>query len=216
MSSFPRLLFVHIMKTAGSYVNRYLSDEVLRPTGYEIFVSHSGSDWTPEQLLAIKDTEPSLAYVHNHVGNWPEEVVAAYRNAGWWTFSFIREPADQWCSFYFWARSKPGNFTLRLTLDEFLRRVATDRLGRSLYMNMEPPSYWRNLDYIGEFTPSRFAAFLEPFGHQYQPAERVNASGNEGYQHYRQQGEVSDEVHELLQASRHYEVFREIAASVRS
>ena len=217
MTSAPqRLLFVHVMKTAGSYVNRYLVEEVLRPLGYQIHVSSSGVDWTPEQLMAIHDEQPTLAYVHNHVGNWPAEVFQAYRQSGWYTFSFVRNPADQWCSFYFWAREKPGNFAKRLSLDDFLARVATDRLGRSLYPNMEPPTYWRDLDLVAEFSADRFAAFLRPFDHEYEPTKRVNVSANRGYSHYRLTGEVSDEVHQLLLASRHYRVFREVTGVVES
>lgn len=210
-----RLAFVHIMKTAGSFVNMYLVRKVLQDRGITEYNSGAepgrvDQDWSPEELEKWRLSAAPKAFVHNHVGNWPEDVVRRYMADGWFTFSFARNPGDQWCSFYFWARKKPGNFTQHLELDPFLRNAFSNKY-ETLQPNMRLPAYWRDLDYISVYSEEGFGAFLRKyFDHEFEPMDRQNASGNRGWDHYRQEGLISDDTADLYLNSPHYAEYVEL------
>jgi hypothetical protein len=201
-----RLLFVHVMKTAGSFVNGYLVTRVLRPriTGWEVFnAGRTGQlDFDEEHLEWIRTSAGLHAYVHNHSYAWPDDVLRRFLDDGWFSFCFVRHPGDQRCSYYAWLTEREG-VPDGLSLDEFVRGSLTpgpmaDRVSRLL----DPPRSWPDLDYVAPFTEERFAAFLhDTFGHRYLGYEPQNSSGNAGYDAYRATREISDETHDALLAS---------------
>lgn len=86
--SIPRhVAFVHVMKTAGTFVDTYLRSRVLARRGYHIDNSwpHGRqSDWTAEELEGFRAVDAGTAlYVHNNVGNWPDDIVRRYLDDGW-------------------------------------------------------------------------------------------------------------------------------------
>ena len=64
----------------------------------------------------------------------------------------------------------------------------------------EAPDYINELDYVAEFNDKNFGEFLlEHFGEIYQPKSPTNISKNKGFIHYREAGEISDQVtHKLF------------------
>ena len=202
-----RLAFVHIGKTAGSTVNGYLVQRVFRGHGYKIYNAgrfKTRGDWGRDELLELLERNDPRAYVHNHAANWPEDIVRTYRQAGYFVFSWVRHPGDQLCSFYHWSQERDPAFTAGLDLNGFVAKVAGDPTHmRWRLANLMPPSYWRDLDFIAEYSDSRFATFLQTtFGHDYAPTPRRNVSANRGYQVYRAEEAITDRTHEMLVESR--------------
>ena len=200
------------MKTAGSYVDRYLCGEVLRRHTLRRWRNHViknswrdglDRDWTEDELRGFLDLADRRIYVHNHSGGWTEDLVRSYRDSGYYTFSWVRDPGDTLCSFYHWRIEQDG--PPAESLDAFVREQVD--AGRP----WEVPSWWEHLDFIAPFSQAAFETFLaSAFGVRARAVERVNKSTNKGYDHYRETGEVSDEAHGLLEASEQMRVFREI------
>lgn len=213
---YPRkLAFVHLPRTAGTFVNAYLAD-VLVGRGYEwhnSWVPGTNRDYTPDELLTLLDQSHSHAFVHNHVGNWPRHVFDAYRAKGWFFFAFVRDPADQICSLYYYLRQRQPAVVAAVSLDEFFRATISEQLYGQHYF---APDYWPELDCIEEYGDEYFARFLARFlGHSFQPRPRVNVSNNSGYQKLLADGELSAETHAAYLASqprhRYQSILRGIA-----
>lgn len=227
-----RVAFVHVMKTAGSFVESYLAYQVLAKRGYRIHNSYAmgrHTDWTPEELEHFRTTDAGIAtYVHNHVSNWPADVLQSYRQDGWFVFSFIRHPGDQWCSCYYWGKKQPHGFWSAdmhralnaCSLDEFLHLgFGADDSLKWFRRGLDPPSSWRSLDYIDEYSDDSFAWMLDRhFGHRFAPRSmaRVNASDNPGYAECLAEGLVSESTDRLIRASEQFATYEEIVALARA
>ncbi|MCM2255955.1 MAG: hypothetical protein NDJ94_09825 [Vicinamibacteria bacterium] len=209
-----RLVFVHLMKSAGSYVERYLHDHVLRLRGYEFHNSWTrlGRDYTPDELDDIRRGAGRRAYVHNHVGNWPAAVLARFVEDGWTTFTFARHPGDQWCSHYHYARKRGWLAALSSSLDQHLARAFDDRLPFPPRRNVDLPDYWESIHHVAVFTDASFARFLGRLDHAYSPEARVNVGQNLGYEHYLRTGEIRPATHELLLASTRWTRYQRLLA----
>ncbi len=209
-----RLLFVHVMKTAGSYVERYLRQHLLGPRGYETYNSWSrlGRDWNEDELEEIRLGAGPRAYVHNHVGNWSPETVARFAADGWTTFAFARHPGDQWCSQWHYARKRGWPSALNTPLDAYLARAFADEWPFRPRRHVDLPDWWQTLDYVAVFSDAAFARFLRGIGLGYSPGARVNVGANPGYDHYRRTGEVSDATHERLLASARWARYQQLLA----
>ena len=209
-----KLAFVHIMKTAGSYVDRYLRERVLRRhrlrpwRNYAIANSWDAGldrDWSDPELRGFLTSRQRRLYVHNHVNNWSRELIADYRRAGFFTFAWVRHPGDAMCSFYRWRIKMDGEPAE--SLDQFIGHHID--VGRP----WEIPERWEDLDFVAPFSTEAFRDFLRRrFAVDLQDTEPSNASGNRGYDHYRDVGEISEEVHGRLQGSRQMAWFEQIAA----
>ena len=234
MASAPlRVAFIHVMKTAGTFVNAYLGQRVLAPRGYRIensWATGRQADWTPKELSGFRAADPGTAlYVHNHVGDWPADVVRAYLDDGWFVFSFVRHPGDQWCSFYHWRKATPWTssqterarvFNQIGSLDEFLRLgFGSDNALAWCRRSLDAPSYWRSLGFIDEYSDESFAWMLERhFGHQFVAPllPRSNASENPGYARCLAEGLVSESTDRLVRESRQFAAYEEIVAAARA
>jgi hypothetical protein len=210
----PRVAFVHVMKTAGSFVNGYLCQRVLRRRGYRLFNSWESlrRDWTPEELDRIRREQPKRAYVHNHAGGWDEDSVRRFQEAGWFAFSFVRHPGDRWCSFYHWAANR--KVTQGQALDAFLRRAISGGFPR-VSRDVDVPAFWQVLDFVEEFSPTSFARLLgDHFAHAFDPSAMppVNVSGNPGYHRCLEQGLISEATDRMVRASAQFEVYEAIRA----
>lgn len=216
-ASVDKLAFVHIMKTAGSYVDRCLREQVLQRHKVRRWRNHVirnswqqglGRDWTDDELRAFLALPHRRVYVHNHSVNWSEDLVRAYADAGYSTFSWVRHPGDALCSFYHWRMRKGP--PLEWSLDALLRQ--TIDAGRP----WEIPEWWERLDFVAPFSQEAFERFVQAgFGVAVGGLERTNASDNRGYEHYRTTGEISEEAHLALEASRQMRMFREISERSR-
>jgi hypothetical protein len=172
-----KIAFIHIHKTAGSYIVVEMA-KILKLKEYEIKHSwyHMRRDWTKEELISFAHTNESQ-FVHNHIDNWDEEIIDLYKKNGWFIFTFIREPGDQLCSqyFYFEIQKRTNN-----TLDSYLKkRIKIENKGSEI------PTYWKKLDYISVFTEKKFTSFLKYyFGSKHKTGEVILKSENKGYKYY--------------------------------
>ncbi len=193
-----------------------------------------GRDWTESELLQLANNRFSMQqptpeqvkdhhqhwthnyldkqYVHEHDYSWTEKSIRQFRSNGWFTFMFIREPAEKLCSYWTWAREmvadgsdpekiiRPARL-VDLSLDAFFRETLGTPGFPSLYAL---PDYTDDIEYVAEFTKENFSRFLrDQFNHDYRPElvpqQKRFASSNPGYAVYRNQGLISDTTHDLLQ-----------------
>jgi hypothetical protein len=230
-----RVAFVHFGKCGGVYINRYLISQVFLPKEYILNNSwwkHNqsgeplGRDWSEEELLKLKNHKPfKRSYVHNHHNNWSKKVVSAYGNAGWFTFSFIREPKDLICSLYFFAKDmleNSGNTPIgpngilagcqhyekfkaldpgEMTLDEFMIEMLSEE--QQIFWKL--PDYIELITYVRQLNHENFGDFLSKyFHHEYIPKERVNKSSNKGYKFYKENGLISQETEKKFNSHPEY------------
>ena len=170
--------FIHIPKTAGIYVHTCLS-QLLAGDGYKVhrvfavpedprFADvHKGFWWTEEELLRIaKDPQPRQL-LRNHSPGWSEASFRAFKENGWFTFAFTRHPGDLLCSLYFFSRERYGLYEHQ-ALDEFVMQRLN---GKDKCWHLPP--FWREMDYVQEFTEKAFADFMKKyFGHDHAPSAR--------------------------------------------
>jgi len=151
-------------------------------------------------------------YVHNHHYSWSRASVCEFRRNGWFTFMFIREPADLLCSLWTWSRKmvaagvnpdrvlQPTRL-IGMPLDGFLQEV----IGNADYNRFYAlPDYVEEIDYVAEFTEENFRRLLsERFEHDYRTGSNLQRyrrpSGNPGYAAYRNRGDISDRTHSLIE-----------------
>jgi hypothetical protein len=193
-----------------------------------------GRDWTERELLQLANncfaqqyptpaqvrahhrrwTHDYLAkqYVHNHHHGWSGNSVAEFRRNGWFTFMFIREPAEQLCSLWTWTRRElaagadPGRLLrperlAQLPLDAFVREIIGTPELKPFYAL---PDYVDNIEYVAEFTEDNFRRLLrDRFRHVCRPEldheTHRHASGNPGYAIYRSRGWIADETHAMIE-----------------
>ena len=191
------IAFIHVPRTAGTFVNGYLSQKIFLKNNYCILNSWKTMqrDWSTHELLSFLAKGSQIKYVHNHKENWPKEIITQYKKEKWFTFSFIRHPGDRLCSVYYkWEIEKKKEAK---TLNEFLKKSFTEGLPQEKDSTI--PEYWKEIDFIDEFTPKNFAKFLKDFfNHEYESTYPVNTTENKGYEYYRDRGEITDEVDTLL------------------
>ncbi len=153
-------------------------------------------------------------YVHNHNNNWSRSSLREFKRNGWFSFMFLRDPAELLCSLWTWASmavaegADPGTvltpvWLIDQPLDGFIRTILCDRQFDHLYAL---PGYVEEIDYVAEFTEDNFRHVLQScFDHEFQPQLVEEGSrfpsGNPGYAQYRSRGQISDTVHMLLQNS---------------
>ena len=186
---------------------------------------------TPAQIKAHhrlwKHNYLDKQYVHNHHYSWCERTVREFRRNGWFTFMFIRDPAELLCSLWTWARKARAAGTdpryiiqptrlIEMELDAFIKEIISCPELRQFYAL---PDYVDEIDHVAEFTEDNFRLFVktvEP-GHQYGSEQIVfshrHASGNPGYGGYRRRGLISDETHELLRDTPEVQRVRELIAN---
>lgn len=213
-----KLAYVHVMKTAGTYVSSYLRTNVLGPQGYRS-CSAPGRDLTRTELEAVvADPQPPV-YVHNHSGNWPSDVLAQMREDGWFRFAFARDPRDQWCSFYFWAQHLEGNFTRQMSLNEFLAHAFADDspYRETIALMLDFTHLTHELDYFAVYSDDVFDEFLLTyFGHERPSAGGTatrNKSANRGYEHYVSVGAIDDSTVALIEDSSRVNDFEKLKLS---
>ncbi len=209
-----KILFVHIIKTAGTYVFDYLAEH-LRYGGYRVIDVESSKDHRNQinhylAQEAMKDRPDR--FIHCHADYLPKEFFEKFLERGWFSFSFVRHPGDLLCSYYFYARINP-DFHAEGSLDEFIRGCLMGRSGsgttRLDYFGI--PAYWKKMDFVAEFSETNFKFFLKKyFGHRYAPKVPMNVSENKGYAYYCDQGQISATTRAMLEASEQYRWYLEI------
>lgn len=193
-------------------------------------------DWTDEELFQLAANRhpmqrPTLdqvrahhkrwghdylakQYVHNHHHNWCVRTLDAFKRNGWFTFMFLRDPAEVLCSLWSWANQSVRDgadpavvlrpeWLIWRSLDEFIQVFISDpRLSRFYAL----PDYVDEIDFVTQFTEENFHRFLDLyFDHEYRPSGAEDddsfRSANPGYAAYRSRGDISDTTHDLLENS---------------
>jgi len=222
-----KIAFIHFGKCAGVYTQKYMRNIVIpNVPQYNSWWDFSGSktkrrfhrDWSKKELLEIAVKDIKSGFAHNHHINWCAETVKAFKDNGWFTFTFLRDPRDIICSLYFWSKSqksKHGSEDLanplkreiesmsgqtdpqKVSLDTFINFFLDDEDARNLWVL---PDYIDEISYVKEFNDDNFKNFLlNYFHHEYVPAEKKNTSRSKGYQFYYDSGEVSEATRERLE-----------------
>jgi len=199
------IAFIHIPRTAGSYVNSYLAS-ILHKKSYKILNSWQllNRDWNKEELLSFLKPDIHLKYVHNHLENWKSETFYEYKKNNWFIFSFVRHPGDQLCSIYYYWKIYKEEFNL--TLDEFIKESVLNPI-----INAIIPAFWRDLNFIAEFNHKNFKEFLKKYFNQDYVPEKIRLpSRSKGYSYYCKHKIISLETQKILKNSEQHKIFLEI------
>jgi hypothetical protein len=192
------IAFIHIPKTAGFYITKYLEANVLHD--YRLLNSWEQGldrDWDLEELKTFVDCERS--FVHNHLVNWPSEAFTLFQGKNWKFFSFMRHPGDRLCSLYNYLQIKMPEDVYGYSMEEFILK----RVDFPAY-----PMYWKELNYFDVFSEEAFANFLRLFfNHSYRPIQPVNQSKNLGYDYYCKTGEVSRKTQVAIELSDNFKLY---------
>jgi len=233
-----KLAFIHFGKCAGSYVNYYLRAHVVpNVEHYNSWWDFGGKnkrnlerDWTKEELLDIATADTHTGFAHNHQIGWCAETIKAFKDNGWLTFMFVRDPRDILCSLYFWSqrqyrRWKPEELhgglrgplknevvkmsgqddPSKVSMDTFIKFLIADEEARHLWIL---PDYTNEIEYVAEFNDKNFGNFLSKyFGHNYTPQEKKNTSPSKGYKHYCEVGEIPKETQQLINSNPEFKAY---------
>ena len=212
-----KIAHIHLMRTAGTFVSSYLAHE-LRDT-HDIRVSWFDGmerDWHADELLTFAVSDRPI-YVHNHVAGWSQPLVNHFRDAGFLTFAFVRDPRDQLCSLFRLIERRKVN-SLSLTLDQFVRaQLARENVYGIDHRHWAVPAWWRDLCFVASYTDKAFESFLvEQLNRDWcqQAAQRGmrNASDNQPFEWYCETGRLSDATVEAVTNSAFFEDYLEVTS----
>jgi hypothetical protein len=198
-----KIAFIHIVRTGGTFFNAYFHGQLgNRFKVHDSWRDGLRRDWSEQELLSFVDMDS--VYVHNHVINWPLNVVEMYLKRGWFLFTFVRHPGDQLCSYYFYFDE--GERRDISGLDGFIRNSL-----KQPPEDMLLPDYWKSLNFVAEFNQQNLHFFLsEYFGCPFIANEKVNTSENLGWQYYCEQGVISQDTQDLLYRSPVWKRYEEV------
>jgi hypothetical protein len=186
--------------------NAFISTEYFAPLGttYNRFAPH----WSPEQARSREEAD---------------EVLQKFKDAGWFIFSFIREPGDLICSMYHYGKDTPATtkrwycnhngsidhnfywYNPAESLDQFIGRDPIPL--PHLHFN------WREIDYIKPFSAEAYRDFCrEYFDTDVADLSPKNKSSNKGYSHYCAEQKISLENQRRIRESSYAATFNEVAA----
>jgi hypothetical protein len=224
-----KLLYIHIPKTAGSFLGEYIA----RHLPYRRILSDKQTDagvWTDYTLVelnAFRQADQVLLHTHTlsygwhdlaYVIPWAEKddiinTIRAFKADGWFTFAFVRHPGEILCSFYhyvynFHEAGEPHIVAAHApVVERSIDTFVAEHCERELL-----PDYWRELDVVAEASDATFTEFFKTYlDHDFQPgAAPAHASGNPGYAYYCEQGLISAETQRKVIESQNMAIYRAI------
>ncbi len=226
-----KLLFAHTPKAAGSYVGKYIEDNLR----YRLVLSENRDtdgvwiDFTLNELLNHMDMGAVLLQTHALSYGWhdlaysipsasKEEIVAAiraFKTNGWFTFTFIRHPGEMLCSFYHYVYGYHRKGLQKIvdahvplvheSLDQFLQAHCDKEL---------LPAYWKEFDFVAEASDANLKHFFGYYlNHDYKVREaHRHASGSEGYTKYCRDGSISKETQLKIEGSANMRIYNGITS----
>lgn len=215
-----KIAFVHLMRTAGTFLNGYLTRE-LRTT-HRLRISWFAGlqrDWTAAEVQAIAAaTEPTL--LHNHVVSWTPNLLRQCRSSGFFIFMLIRHVGDQLCSLHRFACNRNED-ARRLSVDEFVsRQLDGETLWGLDHRHWAIPEWWHHADFVGPISaPSLQQLVSDCLGIDWDPetvrTARGNASGSQTFQDSCDQGLIHSRTREKLLNSVFFRRYRAACVRIR-
>jgi hypothetical protein len=200
------IALAHAPKSCGTYVSKYLAS-FLPSMGYTLCDYKDSRDKSGPKfpfcnsLAKIEKFPDENCFFNTHIltpANYQfiyskytkgvgQKLFRSLKQRNWFVFCFLREPKDQLTSAYFYHKEvRKDRWAQNITLEQFIQRCD--------YCCMELPGYWRQFDFVAEFTNDNFAYFLDKYlHHTYDPTLEIarNPSSNKGFDHYVSIGEIS-------------------------
>ena len=182
ISTSHSFLFVHVQKTAGTSVTRFLAPHALSPSGSRL--NKLASD-----LGLVRDWRKNYFRIHAPLRRaervLPPEVFASLHK-----FAFVRNPWDRLVSWYVYILREPDHHRhARVkqagSFDAFVRSELA-RPRRSQWWMLERCDGELGVDFVGRFErlEQDMATICARIGVPYQPLPRANVSAREPYQGY--------------------------------
>ena len=218
MTSPKKVAFIHFGKCGGVYTNEYMKN--LFKT-YDMFMSwHSnlnsrgieGRDWTEEELLEIAETDSEYAYTTNHHINWTTKAVRKFKENGWFMFTFLRRPEELLCSLFHWAKDRSVKLLPYAegpnSLQECFELAVCDKKPKFRKL-WAIPEYVDLIDHCSEFNNDNFDKFLNKyFGVSDYNRSRKNVSSNKGFDYYRKNKLLTEDVVNRLFEHENYKEYQ--------
>lgn len=219
------IAFLHFPKCGGTFVAKYLRKQILQGK-YTCNDPQSNVPWHDysfEELIDINSKERQFVWTHlvspctymietfGHDSTVAKKTFDFFKENGWFTFGFVRDPRDALCSMYFYGQDNINNpdfkWAKQETLEEFIINWH--------YKPFKIPDYWQEFDFISEFSEFAFSHFLRKyFGHKLSAkmsqSTFKNSSSNKGYDYYCSAGQISDRTQAILDESENMMKFRAI------
>jgi hypothetical protein len=220
-----KILFIHKPKTAGVYVSNYFHSamDCDLPLIYLDGWSYNNRDWNSVEIAKITNldlVDCLSVVVHQHLNKLSEEQFYAFKDQGWFSFLFMREPEEIITSWYFFLNdmdettpsydSPSWKAAQSLSLDKFVQHL----IEYDEVWSVKP--FWEDIDWLGLPQDDHFEELFKVIGLPYEKAKRNNTSSNRGYYTYRESGEISDQTHELLISTDQYVLQHEIIKKIQN
>ena len=182
ISTSHNFLFVHVQKTAGTSVTRFLAPYALAPPGGRLH--RLASD-----LGLVRDWPRHYFRIHAPLRR-AERVLPPDVLGSLYKFAFVRNPWDRLVSWYVYILRQPDHHRhARVrragSFDAFVRSELA-RPRRSQWWMLERRDGELGVDFVGRFErlEQDMAAVCGHIGIPYQPLPRANVSEREPYQGY--------------------------------
>jgi hypothetical protein len=196
-----KILFSHYGKCGGTFVMRNLAP-ILTRAGYEVCSGHNGP-LDREELFAASISDGPI-FVHNQHVHMAFEEYLFFEETDFFTFSFLRHPADIVCSLYYWGKRVeaekganpfgPHIDLNTMSLNDYFEHILYAEGDSKLW---RLPPWVDRLDYVAEFSFDSVIEFVESeleLSSDSISDAKVNFSDNMGFLHYYDRGDLEQEL----------------------